>query len=301
MTLRFPFGALNFLSGLSVSERRLMLSRYHAVSKSSKVRIRSGGANFKLLMLISKHDILAAQVSLASMEKCAKNMPQVVIACDSTLSAPEAAQALVTNGHDVSFLNVDTVADFFEKTDRKKLAWLCRSHVFGYKLAACIMQSLDSRVLYADSDILWHADPSELMDKYNVTFPLFCSVDYQPSYDQNLMDILDHPLREMLGTHPFINAGLAIFNMPLADNDFLGGVLSDIPQHFTMGHFTEQTILALMAKQLGQLISKHDVEVIQSDSLDDRLKRPDVPKARFASHFVRPVREYFWHEAARML
>jgi hypothetical protein len=296
MTLRFPFGALNFLSGLSLSQRRLMLARFYAVRKSSKVRLQSGSANFKLLMLISKRDLLAAQVSLASIKKYAQEMPKLVIACDSSLSAKEAAQALTVTPDDVRFLTAEEVANFFEKTNRKNLAWLCRSHVFGYKLAACIMQSLDSRVLYADTDILWHADPALLMDKCGAEFPLFACIDYQPSYDLDLIGLLKEPFHKTLDTDPYINAGLAVFNSPLADNEFLSQVLSSIPQHFKMGHFTEQTILALMAKEFGKIISGNDVAVVQADKFNGA-----TPRANFASHFVTPVREYFWHEAARIL
>lgn len=300
MKLPFPLGVANPFTKVSISERHLMLARFYAVWKSAQMILPPDQANYQLVMLVSKNDLPAAQVSLASARKHARKMPAIHIACDTSLPISVAKDALPMAAG-VNFWTVEAVARQLQDQGHTHLAQLCTRHVFGYKLAVCAMLSIKGRVLYADTDILWRANPLDLIEK-NTDLPLYASSDYQASYDNNLIKILPRHLTGGIDSAPFVNAGLFIMNVPLAGHPVLLEILAGLPPQFALGHFTEQTIVAILAKKLGGIMSRSEVEVLQPGEFDGRSRRISrANQAKFASHFVTPVRKYFWHEAAGVL
>jgi hypothetical protein len=250
-------------------------------------------AGFTYLTLACIDDLLMTRCSLYTLARSSSALPRLVVACDESLPEKVLKDSLDFWPSEIICLNREVVSNFWRMRADQQIADFCMRHIFGYKIAACLMLAVDSRVLYSDGDVLWFRDPVNLMGIHG-EFPLYGSSDIYASYHHNLLGKLPGSLPEDLKNRPFINAGVAIYNRDLHEIDrfrqYLDAVLSEDPVH----RFSEQGLVAALVVQIGGVISS---ETVCMDHEESSLCLPSFrSKPWVARHYIsRPdLRAQFW-------
>ncbi len=297
MRQRFPWGILYPVSGLSFADRLLSLRRYRVgrlldIPVPSKPR-----ADYTLVTLVSQRDLLMGKAGMASAVMQAEALPRMLVVCDKSTTPGEVRAFFGSLASCCEFQDVETIAARCENAGMSALAVFCRRHVFGCKLAANALESSGGRVLYADGDILWYGAPERLMEKYHA-LPIYGAHDYRKSYDEVFLGGLSAADRALLAGEPSVNAGLSIFNKPLSSLEQFDHWCGLAAGTSDLNHFTEQTIVALLVKRFGGVISSRDVEMVTGSAEEANDESARSPIAR---HYVTPGRRKFWPEARKLL
>jgi hypothetical protein len=270
---------------------------HHLLSKWNPRKLSAKSpASFSYLTLACRADLLMTQLSLYSLARHSAALPRLVVAHDETLSEPAVRKALAFWPASFECLSREAVALYWESIDGGLLARFCRKHIFGYKLAACLKCCRERRVLYADADVLWFRDASGLMREC-VSLPLYATTDIYDSYNHGLLDTLPAPLASSLRERPYVNAGVAIYNRDLPEialfRSYVSAALAEDPVH----RFSEQGLVAALAKQMGGVIPNN---VVCMDHEDRFVFRSSFGgQSWYARHYIsRPdLRSQFWIDA----
>ena len=195
----------------------------------------------------------------------------------------------------VFILNLKQVAQRHLQRGNSFLAEFCQRHIFGYKLAACLLESSQSRVLYSDADVLWFSDPSITMKEY-CKLPIYAACDPLLSCDVSLLHIAEAYLGLSFRDPPFVNAGIAIYNSDPTESQNIDFLLARVLEKETIDNFSEQTIVTILARTVGGLIDSKDVFVGLADTINH-------PPSYFgtdwvARHYIRPARHLFWSDCS---
>lgn len=236
------------------------------------------------------------KTSLYSLLRSSSALPKLVVACDESLAEDELKDTLNFWPGDMECLHREGVANYWHNRGNDGIAIFCRRHIFGYKLAACLMMAVKGRVLYVDADVLWFRDPTSFMDMYK-RLPLYGTTDIYPSYNDNTLGFLPDALSACLMKPPFVNAGLAIYNREIHEISrfvrYLDAVLLESPVH----RFSEQGLVAALVKQSGEVIPN---EIICMDHNENSVFLPSFrSKQWFARHYISrsDLRAQFWVDA----
>ncbi|QIR37987.1 hypothetical protein HCG51_15610 [Tolypothrix sp. PCC 7910] len=251
-------------------------------------------ANFNYVTLTCRKDLKMTQLSLETLVRHSSALPELVVAYDESLTENEVQEAFKFWSRPFLCLDRLSTAKFHHDQGQQLLANFCDKHIFGFKLSVCLRVAQQNRVLYADSDVLWFRDSVELMKRYSEK-AIYAAEDYNDSYNKKLLLKLDEQLQKYLAQTPFINAGFAIFNRFIPEIDeykeFLSYILAEQPIH----HFSEQTLVAILTKTIGDTIKEQDVYV--KEHYLTSWKASFCQKPWIARHYISPVRHQLWIDA----
>jgi hypothetical protein len=246
---------------------------------------------FQYLTLTCHRDLLMTRVSLASLARKATRLPKLIIAHDESLTTDEARSYFSDWPEEVDFYSRLATEHHFEEIGEPHIAEFCRRHIFGFKLAACLLASENGRVLYSDADVLWFGDCFELMTCRN-SMPLYGSSDLGFSFDQQLVGRLPAPLQESIYESPGVCAGFAIYNSKIIQQPLLHVLTRAILDEQLIGRFAEQTIVAALVCLIGEKLPGDFVRMLPTDFA--KLRSSHQNTVAFACHYPDSLRPQFW-------
>lgn len=183
------------------------------------------------------------------------------------------------------------VRDRLEGHGLDDLLTFAEREAMGRKLAAVAARAFDGRLLYADVDVLWFGDGSQLygFDRGGEA-ELVASEDYQAAYDARLV-----PTRmPSLARAPFLCAGFL-----LVRGDFLRAAGMESFLEFLAENgvfFSEQTVVAEAVHRLGRVTFPRTL--VYSGEADKLSLAPTyLGKGWIARHYVSPSRHLLWRDA----
>lgn len=244
------------------------------------------------LTLCGVRQLLMLQQCLFSLYHAWPSLPSLQIVSDGTLSISRLTKALDWWPGEKSFKLPQDCVHYHRHLGRESLAQFAESNVMGLKLAAVLEAAEKSSTLYCDTDVLWFRPLSELPlgGEESSYVVLKMSEDFQQSYDT---DLLEKGLTN-LSKPPFLCAGLLFVYGELLQNCDLEYLLDCAAKK--SNHFTEQTIFAEAAHQLGlKFWSKEEVACFIDDQFS--LAPTYLGKEWIARHYVGSVRHLIWRDA----
>lgn len=294
--MRFPHNIFNPFNNADLRWRGSMLFQYLLSRGKSPCLKYKPPADFSYLTLMCREDSLMTRLSLLSLAKNSSALPRLVIAHDESISEEEVRKVLDFWPISFDCLSREEVASRLCASEGAMLAKFCNRHIFGYKLAACLLLAKECRVLYADSDVLWFRDAGMLMQECALK-PLYATTDLGHSYNHRILSTLPENLEFLLQQQPYLNAGVAIYNRNLPElnlyHDYISEALSEHPVH----RFSEQGLVAALAKQIGGVISNDVVCMAQNDR--NSILPSNKDESWYARHYVSMprVRQQYWIDA----
>ncbi|MBB5438874.1 hypothetical protein HDC92_002555 [Pedobacter sp. AK017] len=265
-----------------------------SLSKPKKTTV-GGSAGISMLMFCGLNQLELLEQSLYSVYRKFENLPTVHLFTDQDLDSRICQNKL--HWFPSAKLRIISAADCIRYHLNKGdslLANFANLNPMGLKLAA-ISQLTDQglSLLYCDTDVLWHKDPSPVFSAFltNDSLTLSLSEDFQPSYDQHMIDKAE---LNILSDRPYYCAGMLFIKRFTPESKVHIQRLLEIAVK-NSNHFTEQTVLAYLQKVGGhKSLAKHQFAII----LEDKYKL--IPERRpllIARHYVGPVRHQFWRDA----
>jgi hypothetical protein len=297
--LRFPWYALHVHNGMSVRNRVSKLRKWWLSERFRRFvnadnRRNTPTADYRYVTLVCNRDVLLSQASLFSVLQSVKRPPVLTVVSDGTLSSVDAIQALRFWPNEIEFLVVENVAAAFYDIGATSLSRLCKSHVFGLKLGACLFCAMTSRVLYSDSDVLWFRDPEELINLYR-GHSVVGTTDFQHSYDKRFLKQLPEKGRRLLEDSVPVNAGVAIWQNAAGLVYLVEDILRSFLR-FSPETFTEQTIVAYLSHAVGTVMDGKMVYLAEEPRSCFNMSWENKPW--YARHYAGPCRDQFWIDAS---
>jgi hypothetical protein len=215
---------------------------------------------------------------------------KVIVISDGSWDLKDGARYIDFWPGEIIFESWHESAQYHKNKGRNFLYSYASGHVFGKKLSAILRHGELGPTIYADTDVLWFKSPFKELD---TECALRLTIDNSYNYDLNLVTILNG---HSVLIRPPINAGVVYIN----GNMFLRSTILEHAIEIVAGkpdHFSEQTILALLADELG---ATWPLERITA-SIDD-IFWPLYPsykrdyKNLIARHYVWAMKWLFWRD-----
>lgn len=252
-------------------------------------------ADFQYLTLTCRRDIEMLRISLLSLEKSATSLPRLMVVHDDSIGELEVRSSLSFWPGKIAVIDRKTISDWHSKRGNVQVAGFCNAHVLGLKFAACAMQSTLERVLFVDSDVLWFNDVNEVIARH-CDLPIYASGDAVRSYDEELLALGERELARELTFPPYVNSGTVVYNRPLLEIADFRAMLTFMTERRPPSYFSEQTMIAMATKLVGAVMAS---EVIHISLQTDQSRRGSFHQQVWhARHYVKPVRQQFWIDAA---
>jgi hypothetical protein len=288
---------INPFNNANLAWRTSTLFQHLLAQKKFKLLPSKPPANFAYLTLMCRRDLLMTQLSLLSLARVCTKLPSLIVAHDESLVAQEVREALSFWPQPIKCLDCPTVASYHQVKGLEQLAIFCKRHIFGFKLAACLYAVNTGQLLYADADVLWFKDPEPLVTSHTDKV-VWGAEDCHPSYDPDLLRYLPEDQVQLLSKKPFVNAGFALYNQLFLNAIQLQTYTEVILKNDPIHEFSEQTLVAIHAKTEGGILTSEEVCV--SCEYTTNIYPSFSGKNWFARHYIRPVRQQFWIDAAGM-
>jgi hypothetical protein len=165
------------------------------------------------------------------------------------------------------------------------------AHFFGAKLAIIIAESERGRFLWSDTDVLFFGDLSERLRNAHVGPILRVLRDTAHAYEPHLADLLGaHTMEDQ---QP-VNAGFLLAERIPYDELRVDECLLEARDGW--GWFTEQTVIAYCAAQMGSEFWQDDEMIISADDATEVFGSPAARGWR-GRHYIAPHRHLFWRDA----
>lgn len=232
---------------------------------------------------------------LKSIYKRFEKIPHVFVFTDLDVDIDECRRAV--KWFPASNLNIIRGSDclnYHLKHKKESLIAFAKNNPMGLKMGA-ILQMLNAGkpIIYCDTDVIWYNDPLPIIREYlkDKGFELAMSEDFQPAYDQNL---IEKGKLDTLNKSPYFCAGiLLIKKLSDKNEETLQSLLQIVKEQSS--HFSEQTIFAYLNRQGKNSALDKTKFIIKTDD-QYNLRALPMPGV-IARHYIGPVRHLFWRDA----
>jgi hypothetical protein len=142
--------------------------------------------------------------------------------------------------------------------------------------------------------VLWFKDPWQAMNLRDVT-TILATTDRGRSYDERLMAILSPEERQLVDCSPVVCAGLYAVGAGFVLPTETLAVIDKYLEGGEPGYFAEQTVLGVVAHQLGRQLP---FDALPSVPQEETILGPAWRgKPWIAAHYAGPSRPQFWRDA----
>jgi hypothetical protein len=236
---------------------------------------------------------------LCSFHRASDLLPPVFVVSDGSLQADEVCDAMRFWPRGVGFCDWIACSDHHLQRGRGHLAEYAGRDVWGRKLAGILARVDDGPVLYCDSDVLWFRLPRVPPAPASSQRPVVrMARDNMHCYDPGLLRALDC-VEKMMGRPP-LNAGTVYLAGDLFSHSrCLAPALAYAAAHPHVR--TEQTTLALLAREFGDEWSEREILISLDDTCSPLFGERAYRQHSMARHYSGPAKFRFWMDAWEML
>ncbi len=237
---------------------------------------------------------LLLRESLVALHRSWQTLPQLIVVSDGSWQAEEFNAAFDFWPEPIQVMMPEDIIAPLTRARQTDLVELARQHPLGLKLAAIISQARQHEILFVDSDILWFADPSQILAGLKGLGGPSVTVENGCSYNEELLKL--HAPEAL--AKPGINTGCVHLDGELCEREFLAAMLATAlqqPKH----NFNEQSIIAAAVQKHGRRLPPEFCLVDFADARTWKRRKP-WREGFYARHYVNFMRHQF-HRDARAL
>lgn len=261
---------------------------------SCKVPVMTIG-DFVYVTMCSNRDLDMAKASIISFILNSKIHPkEYIVVSDGTWSLKEGEEYFDNFVSPLKLISWEDCVASISEIYPEMAIW-CQKQIWGRKLAAIITFSLNSRVLFSDSDVLWFKTPFNHKELENLKLKL--SVDNDYFYDNECIKTL--ALEGVYTTSYSVNCGIVF----VCDFD---NTITPIARECmkyeaeSPGNFSEQTFFAILNMKYDSVWTPDQIRVDISDMMSDFAETSEITNEMIARHYVWRLKWIFWKDYITM-
>jgi hypothetical protein len=268
----------------AIAEWRLSHRRIHRLNEKPR-------AEFLYVSMASRSHWLLLRESLLSMHLSWDRVPEVAVVSDGSWTESEFLDYFSFWESPIWTFAPDQITRPLLQSGDVELRELAHAHPLGLKLAAIVHLARTRRILFADSDILWFADPTEILAPLAHMDGPAALIESGASFNRELAGRF---CPELLNA-PSINTGCVWLGGELCSAGRFQQILQAALLDPT-NEFNEQTIIAIAARTAGNSLPAEFCLVDFEDAFSVRRRKPWKDNFR-ARHYVRFMRHQFFRDA----
>jgi hypothetical protein len=294
LTRKFAPGLLRPFSGMNASVRLGEIA--HNILSHWPIRLQPAkpNANFFYLTMCDRPHWLMLRESLFSLYCSWALLPEIAVVSDGSWTASEFADVFAWWPAPITVLARQQICEAASHAGFPELADYAREGPCGLKLAAIVIEARKQPMLFVDADILWFADPRQLLgEPTSWTKP------------RGLRESNCHQRREMALRHcarvlepPFVNSGIVALHGELMPPDLLRSMVQEaLP--YPRDSSCEQTIIASAVKIGGELFPEK-LSLVEFDDVYRFRSRNMKTEGYYSRHYVHWMRHVLYRDALRL-
>jgi hypothetical protein len=269
-----------------------ILTLFSRMVKFNKAYSGKSTGDYFYLTICNRESIFMVKVSLHSFLKHTDKLPtKVIIISDGSWDAKDGERLFADFSLPFIFESWETNANYHNKHNRPELFNWANKQIWGKKLAAILQYAESSLVLFSDPDVLWYKNIVS-PEYYNKSTFLKVSIDNSHNYDDEL-------ITNMKAGHlydlPPVNCGVLLIkgDMFQLSRQIIPAIKKEAENP---GKFSEQTIIAMMVNEFGELWTEEEVTATIDDILSPVLKRSQYSSKLIARHYLWRLKWLYWRD-----
>jgi hypothetical protein len=292
--VKFAVGLLNPFSGMNVSVRLGQLALNILSRWSIKPLPPKPESGLNYLTIAGRSHWLMLRESMFSLYRSWKKLPTITFVSDGSWSAADFYPVFSWWPCEINVLSREQIIAEAESAGERELAQYAEASAWGLKVASIVLLGRRGPVLFVDADMLWFADPSDLLGPSD-SWAKPRGVRESNCYQHRELALRFCP---KVLEPPFVNGGiLALYGEFLAAN-ILRAMVREALADPEDGAF-EQTIIA-SAVHRGAGLLPNNLSLVEFDDIDRLCHRNMKREGYYSRHYVNWVRHLFYRDALKL-
>jgi len=250
---------------------------------------------FVFVTICSNRELDLAKASITSFVLNSKIHPkEYIIVSDGTWNLKDGEEFFHNFVSPLKLISWEDCVASISEMYPEMVAW-SQKQIWGRKLATIISFSMNSRVLFSDSDVLWFKTPFNYKELLEIKLKL--SVDNDYFYDNKCIKSLG--LEGIYTKFPPINCGVVF----ISDfNNIITPIARECMKYEaeSPGNFSEQTFFAILNMKYKSVWTSEQIRVDISDMISDFAETSDITNDIIARHYVWRLKWIFWKDYITM-
>ena len=291
---KFAAGLLNPFSSLNVSVRLGQLSLNILSRWSIKSLPPKPESGVHYLTIAGRSHWLMLRESMFSLYWSWKKLPTISVVSDGSWSAEDFYSVFSWWPGKITVLSREQIIAQADAAGERELAQYAQASPYGLKLASIVLLARREPVLFVDADILWFADPAELLG------PSQSWAKPRGVSESNCHQRRDMALRycPKVLEAPFVNGGILGLQGEFLAPEILRAMVHEAISDPKDGTFEQTIIATAVHKGAGLLPNK--LSLVEFDDIH-KFRRRNMRKAGYYSrHYVSWMRHLLYRDALRL-
>ena len=292
--VKFAAGLLNPFSGMNVSVRLGQLA-LNILSRWSVKPLRpKPESGLCYLTIGSRAHWLLLRESMFSIYRSWKKLPTITVVSDGSWSPADFYPVFSWWPGKINVLSREQIIAQAHAAGERELAQYAEASGWGLKLASIVLLARREPVLFVDADILWFADPTDLLG------PSDCWAKPRGVRESNCYQHRELAVRfcPKVLEPPFVNGGIVALHGEFLPADMLRPMVHEALADPTNGAF-EQTIIA-SAVHDGAGLLPVKINLVEFDDIDRLWHRNMKREGYYSRHYVNWMRHLFYCDALKL-
>jgi hypothetical protein len=292
--VKFAAGLLNPFSGLNVSVRLGQLALNILARWPIKPLPPKPESGMHYLTIAARTHWLLLRESMFSVYRSWKELPTITVVSDGSWAAADFYSVFSWWPGKINILSREQIIGQADAEGQPGLAEYAGASGWGLKVASIVLLARCEPVLFVDADILWFADPADLLGPSNV-WAKPRGVRESNCYQHREMALRFCP---KVLEPPFVNGGIVALHGEFLPMDMLRAMLHEALTDAQNGTF-EQTIIA-SAVHMGAGLLAGQINLVAFDDVDRLHYRDMKQEGYYSRHYVNWMRHLFYRDALKL-
>ena len=251
-------------------------------------------SGLRYLTIAGRSHWLMLRESMFSLYRSWKELPTITVVSDGSWSAADFYPVFSWWPGKINVLSHEQIIAHADAGCERELAQYAAASAWGLKVASIVLLARREPVLFVDADILWFADPVDLLG------PTDFWAKPRGVRETNCYQHRDMALRfcpEVLKP-PFVNGGILALHGEFLAPEILREMVREALADPKDGAF-EQTIIATAVKLGGELFSEK-LSLVEFDDVHRFRSRNMNAEGYYSRHYVNWIRHVFYRDALKL-
>jgi hypothetical protein len=292
--LKFAAGLLNPFSGMNVSVRLGELALNILSRWSIKPLPTKPESGLCYLTIAGRTHWLMLRESMFFLYWSWEKLPAITVISDGSWSAADFYPVFSWWPGKIEVFSREQIIAEADAAGERELAQYAGASAWGLKLASIVLLARREPVLFVDADILWFADPADLLGPPNLW--------HKP---RGVREIHCYQHRDMamrfcpkVLESPFVNGGILALHGEFLTPEILRAMVHQALADPSNGAF-EQTIIA-SAVHMGAGLLPSKTSLVAFDDMHRFCHRNMRSEGYYSRHYVSWIRHLFYRDALRL-
>jgi hypothetical protein len=291
--LKFAAGLLNPSTRMNVSVRLGHLALNILSRWSIKPLPPKPESGLRYLTIAGRSHWLMLRESLFSLYRSWKKLPTITVISDGSWSATDFYPVFSWWPAKINVLSREQIIADADATSERELAQYAEASAWGLKVASIVLIARQEPVLFVDADILWFADPADLLGPTN-SWAKPRGVRESNCYQHRELALRFCP---KVLEPPFVNGGILALHGEFLTPEILRAMVREALVDPKDGAF-EQTIIA-SAVHTGAGLLPDEMSLVAFDDIYRFRHRNMRREGCYSRHYVNWMRHLLYRDALR--